>query len=1194
MAMSDDEAEVMPQAVTNYYFVDREESPISFTVLPILLDGEEKLGDPKKNVFLHGTADGGLQKVYKEVTAWKLEFQGEQPEIAALSKDNKWIDLLKPRKSYEDTIWTIMITVHMLHFLKRNPEASEKRLWDHLRRVRSKFEIGPSEDDLRDHLSLIKLFVDRDETLKKCQLLLGFLEKPRRKFVEATSNLLDIKQSFIADENEVDDIVEDDAGDESEEESDLFDSVCAICDNGGEILCCEGMCMRSFHATRRAGEESDCRSLGYTNSQLEVIQTFLCKNCEYKQHQCFACGKMGSSDKSAGAEVFLCVNATCGHFYHPKCVAELLYPDNKIEESEYEKKISSGMPFTCPVHKCVICKRGEDKEVFDLQFAMCRRCPKSYHRKCLPRRISFKEIEDEGIVQRAWEDLLPNRILIYCLKHKIDEDLGTPTRNHIVFPGVPEKNNALHVQKKKIKTLVNKRRQVSDDLPSDRTSIKSVKEGKLSCVEESQLMEKSFRGVPKEMVALWDKVKPFKEKLPSVHKTERTVPEGYRKPMKEKGKPLTHTVSSTSVGKMLCSSFPVIDAETEKRIISLMEKESSSLTLEDITKNHTIPSTHAYSAKHIDKAITRGKIEGSVEAVQTALQKVDDGATVEDAKAVCEPEILKQLIKWSNKLRVYLAPFLHGMRYTSFGRHFTKVDKLKEIVNKIQWYVQAGDTIVDFCCGANDFSQIMKETLDAAGKRTNFKNYDLIQPKNDFNFEKRDWMKVQPKELPTGSQLIMGLNPPFGVKAALANKFIDKALTFKPKLIILIVPKETQRLDKKRQPYDLIWEDGESLSGKSFYLPGSIDVDDKQMEQWNLKPPLLYLWSRSDWTSRHKAIAAKHGHISMKQSDQTQEDALPREEHMKMDYDQRDATLKESRKEDNKNAEPHKKRKAPEIPKSRSHKRIKSKGTTESSEIRTDSSSDMSISSSDTRDPRDQSMGHPLSEPIEKPLESVGYQGSYSRFGTESGLIPIIRPSGLREGIDEMDRSYNTPSIREDYISNPHDLSAGGSNSRDNTVLSLEPRHSDDIRGGSIDPFRRSPYFDDSDAYGRPSRPDLLREQRLYSAQGEEDGYVRRNSYSVEVPDTRFGQPSSIPSSSYGLPTSSAGTSAIDRYVPRLDETNYTGAANLAPGAPHQGASGMYDMPGMRRDMPPETMGFGPRLPHPYPRPGSSGGWLNQ
>ena len=40
----------------------------------------------------------------------------------------------------------------------------------------------------------------------------------------------------------------------------------------------------------------------------------------------------------------------------------------------------------------------------------------------------------------------------------------------------------------------------------------------------------------------------------------------------------------------------------------------------------------------------------------------------------------------------------------------------------------------------------------------------------------------------------MGLNPPFGVHGSLANKFIDKALEFKPKLLILTVPEVTKRL----------------------------------------------------------------------------------------------------------------------------------------------------------------------------------------------------------------------------------------------------------------------------------------------------------------------------------------------------------------------------------------------------------------
>lgn len=33
------------------------------------------------------------------------------------------------------------------------------------------------------------------------------------------------------------------------------------------------------------------------------MQSFLCKNCQFKQHQCYACGKLASSDKSANAEV---------------------------------------------------------------------------------------------------------------------------------------------------------------------------------------------------------------------------------------------------------------------------------------------------------------------------------------------------------------------------------------------------------------------------------------------------------------------------------------------------------------------------------------------------------------------------------------------------------------------------------------------------------------------------------------------------------------------------------------------------------------------------------------------------------------------------------------------------------------------------------------------------------------------------
>ncbi|KAF9616061.1 hypothetical protein IFM89_028527 [Coptis chinensis] len=153
--------------------------------------------------------------------------------------------------------------------------------------------------------------------------------------------------------------------------------------------------------------------------------------------------------------------------------------------------------------------------------------------------------------------------------------------------------------------------------------------------------------------------------------------------------------------------------------MALMEAKTSSITLEQIIKEHKTPSTHGYSSKAVmdrsNRTITQGKVEGFVEvnifyllnketitsdsdggtkyagmtpslrgemslpvtlvanllekagdlglyvrasvyksvdairenvAVQNALQKLENGGSVEDAKAVCGPEILNQLIKW--------------------------------------------------------------------------------------------------------------------------------------------------------------------------------------------------------------------------------------------------------------------------------------------------------------------------------------------------------------------------------------------------------------------------------------------------------------------------------------------------------------------------------------------------------------------
>lgn len=670
---------------------------------------------------------------------------------------------------------------------------------------------------------------------------------------------------------ENDKIEEDDLpGNRNEEEAKEL-NVCAICENGGEILRCEGDCLRSFHPTVEAGSRSGsmCKSLGLSNEQVAAIPVFYCENCLYKQHQCFACGELGSSYKSSGPEVFLCASGSCGRFYHAHCVAKLLNCESKAEEEELQQKVASGEAFTCPSHKCVVCRGIEVHENSELQFAICQRCPKSYHRKCLPRNIKSR---------RAWEDLLPNhRILIYCLKHEIDSKLKTPRRNHIKFPNIGEKKKrqASKLLTSRGKVAMKERCLASKDATGDRLVLKPPKVvEKLSSVVKQGNSSKKRPGMlsgpesskkqkvsdTSERPLIRNPPKKVNNVIDSKNRT--SLGDGLFSFMKKNSEPVITRKDNAGVSEHEQnkteenvlnerSALLPLDADTRRRIINIMTDAASSVTLEEIMKlsSQKVPKTHACSSRN-------------TQALHVALQMLEQGRSVEDAKAVCGPGLLKQINTWKDELKVYLAPFLHGPRYTSYGRHFTKEDKLEEIVNLLHWYVQEGDTIIDFCCGANDFSCLMKEKLEAMGKKCYYKNYDVFPAKNAFNFEQRDWMMVETKELPPGSQLIMGLNPPFGVNTSLANTLINHALKFKPKLLVIIAPPETNRLDKGKTPYDLVWRDDEMLSGKSFYLPGSVDVNEKRIEQWNVTTPPLYLWSRSDWTAKHRAIAHEHGHLS--------------------------------------------------------------------------------------------------------------------------------------------------------------------------------------------------------------------------------------------------------------------------------------------------------------------------------------------
>jgi hypothetical protein len=135
MSSDDDDLEPRLKAVENYYFVDDDDAPVSFDVLPFLFNAAEEVPSFKRDVYLRGFADGGLQKVYTQVVAWKLSLDGESPEVTVLSTEGSWIVLLKPRSSYKETAGSVLVTVEMLHFVRRNPIVSKEEMWDHLHEV---------------------------------------------------------------------------------------------------------------------------------------------------------------------------------------------------------------------------------------------------------------------------------------------------------------------------------------------------------------------------------------------------------------------------------------------------------------------------------------------------------------------------------------------------------------------------------------------------------------------------------------------------------------------------------------------------------------------------------------------------------------------------------------------------------------------------------------------------------------------------------------------------------------------------------------------------------------------------------------------------------------------------------------------------------------------------------------------------
>jgi hypothetical protein len=94
-----------------------------FSTLPLCFGdatADAAVPEGNKALYLTGCTDGGLRLELKEVVAWRLELDGEQPEFFVLPPANGggWLRLGKARKLYERTARTVLMTLQMLHFLR--------------------------------------------------------------------------------------------------------------------------------------------------------------------------------------------------------------------------------------------------------------------------------------------------------------------------------------------------------------------------------------------------------------------------------------------------------------------------------------------------------------------------------------------------------------------------------------------------------------------------------------------------------------------------------------------------------------------------------------------------------------------------------------------------------------------------------------------------------------------------------------------------------------------------------------------------------------------------------------------------------------------------------------------------------------------------------------------------------------------
>lgn len=105
--------------------------------------------------------------------------------------------------------------------------------------------------------------------------------------------------------------------------------------------------------------------------------------------------------------------------------------------------------------------------------------------------------------------------------------------------------------------------------------------------------------------------------------------------------------------------------------------------------------------------------------------------------------------------------------------YYTKSVVLKKLATECNKFLTPDSTFVDFSCGTNEFVKYL---------HCKSISFDILPSENAVQ---KDWLSVR-NGIPADSMI--GINPPFGYRSAMAKRFITHAASFQPKYITVIIP----------------------------------------------------------------------------------------------------------------------------------------------------------------------------------------------------------------------------------------------------------------------------------------------------------------------------------------------------------------------------------------------------------------------